>query len=159
MKNENLHILSITSYINGDPIPEAQNFEDWKKYNNEQLGAYCRYINEENQSEHILYNWFVLNDERGIIPNGMKLVDADFWSVLEKILESNESLHLSLMKGYREIFGNFICNGTKGKYWSDITSDRDEKKAIFYDMFHDITEIFTANCDKRLGLSILCVKE
>jgi hypothetical protein len=159
MKKENLHILSITSYINGDPIPEVQNFEDWKKYNNNQQGAYCRYINEENQSEHILYNWFVLNDERGVIPNEMRLADADVWSTIENILETNETLHLSLMKGYREIFGNFICKGTKGKYWSNITSERDDRKAIFYDMFHDITEIFTADCDKRLGLSILCVKD
>lgn len=146
-------------YNNGDPIPKAQDFEDWKKYNNKQQGAYCRYINKENQSEHILYNWFVLNDERGIIPNKMRLADANVWNNIESKLETDEALHLLLMNGQREIFGNFQSKGRTGKYWSDITSEKSEDRAIFYDIFHDITEVFKADCDKRLGLSILCVKE
>jgi len=159
MKKENIHILSSTSYADGTPILEAQDFEEWKKYNKAKQGAYCSYINKENKKEHILYNWYVLNGEHPIIPNGMRLANTDDWRSIELELENDEILHSLLMKGQREIFGYFQGKGKTGRFWSNITSERNQDKSVFYDIFHDITEVFTAECDKRLGHSILCIKE
>ena len=160
MKKENLHILSVTKYNNGDPILEAQNFEEWKKFNNSQEGAYCRYANDEDETGHILYNWFALNDSRRIIPEGMKLATSEVWNSIESELENDESLQGFLKNGKREHFGFFVGNEKAGYYWSDKTDERNNKRAIFFSILSSGgNEIFEADCDKRLGLSILCVKE
>ena len=161
MKKEKLHILSNTSYCNGDPIPQAQDAEEWKKYKNAGQGAYCKYVDEnDNETEYILYNWFVLDDKRGIIPKEMKLADTNDWCDIEKELEKDESLSTFLKRGQREIFGFFQGFGKGGYYWSNLTSEHNSERAIFFSILNSGgNEIFEADCDKRLGLSILCIKK
>ena len=61
-----LRNLDVARYRNGDPIPEvyAQNLPTY--------GAWCYYNNDPAYGEIYgkLYNWYAVNDSRGLAPNG-----------------------------------------------------------------------------------------
>lgn len=60
--------LDVTRYRNGDLIPQVQNATEWA---NLTTGAWCYYSNSgSNASMGKLYNWYAVNDSRGLAPNG-----------------------------------------------------------------------------------------
>ena len=67
--------LKVTHYQNGDEIPTALNKDDWVNLTS---GAYAVYGDDYLNTEIIdmwgnLYNWYVVNDERGICPIAPKI--------------------------------------------------------------------------------------
>jgi hypothetical protein len=58
-------------FLNGDSILHAQNAAEWKSACKDQKPAWC-YADVKNKNG-ILYNYYVLSDKRGIIPNTKKL--------------------------------------------------------------------------------------
>lgn len=74
--------LRTEKYLNGDLIPYLNNAEDWASANG---GAQCVYLHYEfhlNTSGR-LYNWFAVNDERGLCPSGWKIPSDEEWVELE----------------------------------------------------------------------------
>lgn len=63
--------LDRTVFNNGDPIPYEPNPERWKELN---TPAYTFFNNDTNNISiyGLLYNWYALNDERGIFPEGYR---------------------------------------------------------------------------------------
>lgn len=61
----------LTSFLNGDPILQAQTAAEWKAACKEKKPAWC-YADAKTKNG-ILYNYHVLTDKRGIIPNDKKL--------------------------------------------------------------------------------------
>ncbi len=62
--------LKVTHYNNGDPIPEVQDSTIWL---HDTKGARCYYRNNKAKYDSVygaLYNWYVINDPRGITPKG-----------------------------------------------------------------------------------------
>ena len=61
--------LKVTHYRNGDPIPNVTDSTEW---GNLTTGAYCNYDNDaDNVSIYgQLYNWYAVDDSRGIAPAG-----------------------------------------------------------------------------------------
>ena len=88
----------------------------------------------------------------------MKIADTNDWQSISSLFNNDNLLHVSLLKGRREIFGHFQGKGKTAGFWSDKTDERNKRRAIFFDLFHNTTEIFEADCDKALGLSILCIR-
>ncbi len=80
--------LNVTRYRNGDPIPQVTNATQWA---NLTTGAWCYYQN--NTSNGIvygkLYNWYVLNDPRGLAPTGWHVPTDAEWSTLINCLDPN----------------------------------------------------------------------
>jgi len=68
--------LKTTRYRNGDPIP---NVTDLKQWENITTGAYAWYENDNsNKDPHgALYNWFAVNDNRHIAPEGWHIPTTD----------------------------------------------------------------------------------
>lgn len=64
--------LNLTSFANGDEIPNAQTADEWKLANKEGTPAWCYYENREDYGEKygVLYNWYAVSDERGLAPEG-----------------------------------------------------------------------------------------
>jgi hypothetical protein len=60
--------LDVDHYRNGDPIPKVEGSEQWAALT---IGAYCYYNNDSTTNAAIygkLYNWYAVNDPRGLAP-------------------------------------------------------------------------------------------
>lgn len=77
--------LNVSHYLNGDPIPQVQDPEKWIAL---KTGAWCFYDNEPaNGIEYgRLYNWYAVNDPRGLAPKGWHVPTDEEWKELEATL-------------------------------------------------------------------------
>lgn len=82
--------LNVTHFRNGDPIPEASSIEEWIRLGEEELPAWCKYENIEADDsiwfDGKLYNWYAINDPRGLAPKGWHIPDYDEWISLIEYL-------------------------------------------------------------------------
>lgn len=70
--------LDVTTYQNGDPIPQVQDPIAWAALT---TGAWCYYDNDVDNgcTYGKLYNWYAVNDPRGLAPAGYHVpTDSDF---------------------------------------------------------------------------------
>ena len=74
--------LSVSRFRNGDTITEVKSPEEWIKLGQEGKPACCSYQNDPEKSKIYgkLYNWFALNDPRGLAPNGWHVSSDEEWS-------------------------------------------------------------------------------
>lgn len=80
--------LDVTTYRNGDPIPQVTDSAQWM---NLTTGAWC-YLNNDPAMGPIygkLYNWYAVNDSRGLAPSGWHIPNNDEWGSLISCLNSN----------------------------------------------------------------------
>ena len=77
--------LKVVHYRNGDPIPKVSGDLEWSSTLE---GAYCHY--EPNSPDvntyGLLYNWYAVNDIRGLAPEGWHVPTDQEWKVLESYL-------------------------------------------------------------------------
>ena len=77
--------LDVSTYRNGDIIPEVKNLADWR---NMKIGAWC-YYNFDTKNGKIygkLYNWFAVLDPRGLAPEGYHIPFYEDFSKLTDFL-------------------------------------------------------------------------
>jgi uncharacterized protein (TIGR02145 family) len=143
--------LDVSTFRNGDPIPEAKTNEDWIKAGKKGKPAWCyfdnRRINDdpENGANYgKLYNWYAVNDSRGLAPVGFHIPSDDEWSILVNYLggrevagtkmksktgwqnsgnETNESDFSGLPGSSRGPDGTFDYFGHLGFWWSSTEGD------------------------------------
>jgi len=142
------HNLNVTSYRNGDPIPEVTDPTQWA---NLTTGAWCWYNNDSANGTVYgrLYNWYAVNDPRGLAPIGYHIPTDAEWTTLSNCLggstiaggkmkeagtshwnhpntdATNSSGFTSLASGFRhDEFNNasFIGMGANLYYWSSTSS-------------------------------------
>ena len=84
--------LNVDKFRNGDPIPEAKTEEEWERAGDNKQPAWCYYNNDPKNGNKYgrLYNWYAINDARGIAPVGWHIPSDQEWSILEKSI-GNES--------------------------------------------------------------------
>ena len=84
--------LNVDKFRNGDPIPEAKTYEEWKKAGENKQPAWCNYKNDPANGEKYgkLYNWFAVNDPRGLAPKGCHIPSDKEWTVLTDFLGGNK---------------------------------------------------------------------
>jgi len=80
--------LNVDKFQNGDAIPHAKTDEDWKKALRDDQPAWCYYDNDPaNETKYgKLYNWYAVNDPRGIAPKGWHVASINDWESLKKNL-------------------------------------------------------------------------
>ncbi len=80
--------LNVSTFRNGDPIPEARTNEEWEKAGKDRKPAWCYYDNDpKNDAKYgKLYNWYAVNDPRGIAPAGWHISTVTEWMVLIEFL-------------------------------------------------------------------------
>lgn len=74
--------LRVTHYRNGDEIPKVTDNSEWADLNS---GAYCYYDNNDENADIYgsLYNWYAVNDNRNIAPEGWHVPSDNEWKQLE----------------------------------------------------------------------------
>lgn len=83
--------LNVEEFSNGDPIPEVKTNEAWIKSVENKKPAWCYFENTHaNGSKYgKLYNWYAINDPRGLAPQGFHIATEAEWSSLIDYLGNN----------------------------------------------------------------------
>jgi uncharacterized protein (TIGR02145 family) len=82
--------LKVTHYRNGDPIPNVTDSSAWAGLTS---GACCSYDNDDAHTDLYgrLYNWYAVDDNRNIEPEGWHIPTDDEWKELEMALGMSQS--------------------------------------------------------------------
>jgi uncharacterized protein (TIGR02145 family) len=178
--------LKVTRYRNGDPIPKVTGQAEWQ---NTAGGAYCNYMNADSNATAFghLYNWFAVNDTRGIAPPGWHIPTDDEWFELQYFLGdytvaggkmkkagtdywfspntggNNSSGFGGMPGGIRESPGAypnpFWGYRFFGFWWSATETPGNPLYASFRSLRHDSPFVGWTNTFKKDGLSVRCIKD
>jgi uncharacterized protein (TIGR02145 family) len=76
--------LNVSRFRNGDTILEARTDEEWKTAGENQQPAWCYVFNDSGSSVLLgkLYNWYAVNDSRGLAPEGWHVASDADWAQL-----------------------------------------------------------------------------
>jgi len=121
--------LNVTHYCNGDSIPHVIISNEWKNLSN---GAYRYYYDTfpyyTGDKESFaatygaLYNWYAVNDARGLAPEGWHIPTDEEWKMLEVYLGMSKSIADRV--GYRGIDEGKKLKSTSG--WDNNGNGTDE---------------------------------
>lgn len=178
--------LNTLHYRNGDLIPQVTDPIQWAKLT---TGAWCYYNNDPTNATNYgkLYNWYAVNDPRGITPVGwhvptetevQSMIDClGGWQVAGGKMKSTRSwsspnLGANNSSGFTAIsigMRNSTCPGSTtpsasfsilGHYASWWTSTgQDLTNAAAYTNNYNLTSCYTYGTCKTSGFSIRCVKD
>jgi len=86
--------LDVSTYRNGDPIPEVSNPAVWATLT---TGAWCYYANNSANGPVYgkLYNWYAVKDPRGLSPAGWHIASDAEWNILIKCLDPSADTTVS----------------------------------------------------------------
>lgn len=76
--------LDVSTFRNGEPIPEAKNSQEWIDKCKNKQSAFC-YYNFDSKMGIIfgkLYNYYAISDSRGLAPIGFSVPTKDDWVTL-----------------------------------------------------------------------------
>lgn len=179
--NEN---LNADKFRNGDPIPHAKTNEEWEKAGKNGQPAWCYYDNNPDHEDRYgkLYNWYAVNDPRGLAPEGWKIPSDEDWSRLTDFLGgqivasekmkftdfwadkdgkpghgTNESGFSGLPGGARGRDGTFSLVGEGGYWWSSTEDNIDI--AWYRHLYYDVGPVYWDGSFKGSGLSVRCLRE
>jgi len=171
--------LNTDKFLNGDSIPEVKTYENWLEASKTGAPAWCYYENSPRKGEIYgkLYNWFAVNDPRGLAPNGWHVASTNEWDYLitffgnyeiaAKNLKSNklwarecgtnESGFSALPGGDRDDYKGY-CDGLsyEGYWWS--SSEKNKDSAISR-MILSNNEKWEWIAGKGRGQSVRCIKD
>jgi len=115
--------LNVDKFRNGDPIPHAKTKEEWEKAGEEGKPAWCYYDNDPANGKKYgkLYNWYAVNDSRGLAPDGYHIPSHAEWEKLTDFLGGN-SVAGAKMKS-KSGWSSYTTGGSKTcpncKEWND----------------------------------------
>lgn len=130
--------LNVSHFSNGEIIPEAKTNEEWIAARAKEEPAWCYYENDSKNADKYgrLYNWYAVNDKRGLAPDGWHIpTSEEFGELSSSILENSNSLKSvgegvgngsgtnasgfsAKLSGYRGGDSNFGFLGFGGLFWS-----------------------------------------
>jgi uncharacterized protein (TIGR02145 family) len=157
--------LKVTKFRNGEDIPLVTDKEEWAKL---ETAAYCISPNG-----HYLYNWYAVNDPRGLAPEGFHVPTDAEWTELidflggeevagEKMKTSvwkgtNSSGFSALPGGDRNNYnGAFYSVGDYGGWWSSSANGTSLAwYRYFYSDYDDVGRYYDY---LRYGFSVRCLK-
>ena len=172
--------LRVTKYRNGNPIQQVENNQVWE---NLDFGAWSYYSNvsEVDLTYGKLYNWFSVNDARGLAPKGwhiptsievvrlveflggdteagglMKETGTTYWASPNEGA-TNSSGFSARPAGKREFNGDFINQNREAGFWTS-TLNNSFSANIFY-LGYDTKSIYLSPYYMTAGFSIRCIKD
>jgi clan AA aspartic protease (TIGR02281 family) len=181
--------LNVDRFRNGDLIPEAKTDEEWKKAGENKQPAWCYYNNAPKNNGYEygkLYNWYAVNDPRGLAPKGWSIPSKSDYEILLKFLSpnplkkmkstdswfewvkwegewtifsegNNESKFNALPGGHRLSYNDGIWSfSDSGVYGFWWTSTKEQEESYQIGIYSD--EHYTIySSDRADGLSLRCI--
>jgi uncharacterized protein (TIGR02145 family) len=165
--------LKVTHYSNGDEIPTGYSNSDWTSLS---TGIYAVYNNNEGHQDTYgyLYNWYAVDDDRGVCPEGWHVPTNNEWNILSNYLggssiaggkmktfgpgATNETGFTGLRGGYRNgSSGTYGSMGSYGYFWS--STEYGNGYAWLRRLGYNNSEIYLGSYYKRYGFSVRCVRD
>ena len=172
--------LDVLTYRNGDIIPQVTDPTAWAALT---TGAWCYYNNDVANGAIYgkLYNWYAVNDPRGLAPTGWHVPTDDEWTTLSTTLggdavaggkmkvagttrwttpntgATNESGFAGLPGGSRNGDGTFNGVGGSGYWWSSTEASTTYAWGRFLSCGSG--SIYRGNGDKKGGFSVRCLRD
>ncbi len=179
--------LNIPTYRNGDTIPQVTNPTTWA---NLTTGAWCWYNNDSATYANTygrLYNWYAVNDSRGLAPQGWHVPTDEEWKKLIKFIDLNADTTLccsnnagiimkstsgwsnsgngtnavgfsGLPSGGRDGSGTFYYAGGLGGFWWS-SSSYGSANAWYRDLSCFNNYIYRSNSNKTYGFSVRLLRD
>ena len=175
--------LNVDRFRNGDPIPEVRTKEEWVAAGKRGEPAWCYYDNDPENGKLYgkLYNWYAVNDSRGLEPEGWHIPTDDEWTTLTDYLggeevaggkmkttgttywespneaATNESGFSALPGGYRINNGSFSNISFSARSWSATESVN--FNARDRTLYGHIGYVNRYNTNKSFGASVRCLRD
>jgi uncharacterized protein (TIGR02145 family) len=178
--------LNVDKFRNGDHIPEAKTPQEWVRAIQWGQPAWCYYENNATKGAKYgkLYNWYAVNDPRGLAPQGWKIPSDEDWSILTNFLGgraeagkkmkftdfwfennlnggsgngSNESRFSGLPGGHRFHGGHFLSMGRCGNWWT--RTEQSTYNAWYFELDYRFSSGDIRASDKYLGMSVRCLRD
>ena len=172
--------LDVAFYRNGDPIPQVTDPAAWAGLT---TGAWCYYNNDPILGNKYgkLYNWFAVNDPRGLAPQGWHIPSDAEWTTLATTLggelvaggkmkeagtlnwiapntgADNSSGFAGLPGGFRSNDGSFFNVGNVGYWWSATESSA--PNAWSRNLTYLDGNVFRVGTIKLRGFSVRCLRD
>ena len=164
--------LRTTTYLNGDAIPQNLSDGDWFSTTS---GAMAFYTGGPAYGG--LYNWYAVDDARGLCPSGWHVPTDGEWTILTDHLGgesvaggqmkanygwfndgngTNSSGFSGLPGGYRYYDGSFGFAGYGGFWWS---SSPDGSAAWYRSQGNYDEYVYRSTNNLRSGFSVRCVRD
>ncbi len=171
--------LDVTTFRNGDPIPEAKTNAEWESAQKNNKPAWCYYDNSPANGNKYgkLYNWSAVNDPRGLAPAGYHIPTKEEWDNLRENLGSkeigiqmknetgwfengngtNKSGLSCLPGGFRGESGTFYKIGKVGAWWGRRPGENGSYVSFYIALnYNDRKDPGTAG---SMALSVRCIKD
>ena len=172
--------LDVTTYRNGDTIPQVIDKTTWS---NLTTGAWCFYNNDAANGAKYgkLYNWYAVNDSRGLAPQGWHIPSDTEWTILSTFLggevlaggklkevgtlnwqspnlqATNYSGFSALPGGVRDNSGIFFSVGKDGALWS-ATIDKSNFVWVRF-LTYNSGNIYRYSNSMGNGFSVRCLRD
>ena len=174
--------LNVSRYKNGDVIPQVTNPNIWSSTT---TGAWCYYNNDPANGATYgkLYNWYAVNDSRGLAPTGWHVPTDWEWTTLTNCLGGgmvaggkmketgtthwpSPNTEATNSSGFTGLPGGFCANspavfGTinyRGWFWS--SSETTSGIYAWHRILQpNLSRIDSDNTSKDSGFSVRCVKD
>ncbi len=172
--------LNVDRFRNGDLIPEAKTVDEWELAGENKQPAWCYYNNDPVNGEKYgkLYNWYAVNDSRGLAPAGYHIPSDSEWTTLTTYL-GGEDIATSKLKsnsgwnengngtnstgfsglpgGFRNNYGTFNSIGFSGYWWSSTENDTND--AWYRSLYCIYGNVGRDDSLKQDGFSVRCLKD
>lgn len=171
--------LDVSTYRNGDPIPEVTDHATWLGLT---TGAWCYYENNSANGTTYgkLYNWYAVNDPRGLAPAGWHVPTDAEWTTLTVCLggasvaggemketgdthwynntgATNNSGFTALPGGYRaDIFYNLTY---ETYFWSSTGVDESTALARYLQFYNAGIHTDLPGDGKYAGFPVRCIRD
>ncbi len=170
--------LNVSRYRNGDLIPQVTT-QEWANLSS---GAWCYYYNDAANGPIYgkLYNWYAVNDPRGLAPTGYHIPSEAEWITLTTFLggdnvaggklkatilwsapntaATNSSGFTGFPGGRRDGNGIFSFNSYIGNWWT--SSESGLSKALSRGMSYSHGAAGSSDfATKDYGYSVRCIKD
>ncbi len=146
--------LDVSTYRNGDIIPEVKDPKEWDVLT---TGAWCYYNNDPKNGPIYgkLYNWYAVNDSRGLAPEGFHIpTDME----LNRVKDLKDPAGFSgLPGGHRYYYSTFYNIGSYGYWWS--SSEYDTLNAWYRVLNYSNGHAGSYYDGETGGLSVRCIKD
>lgn len=174
--------LDVSTYRNGDIIPEVKDANEWVKLTK---GAWCYYNNDPENGKIYgkLYNWYAVNDPRGLAPIGYHIPYDFEWTALtdklggESVLsgkmmskgtlfKSGGSINYENSSGFSGLpggsrngtYGPFFDIHRHGCWWSSSEDSSDYAWYRYLDFYNGNVNRSKYN-GKEYGFSVRCLRD